>query len=398
MRDAMDITESQLRSILEEFGLSVDDLDELARFKAAGGNPKHLRTYLQKHQDGQIEFGVAPLSLDQLKDSLHKCLTTSNRDTTRRYLVEGRNFVGFLRQHGVTRSAAITPALCVEFSRNGEPKKRIPSWHELHGKIALEEPPINTQQLRVVVCRKIIRWLYHANHIRRDFSPAIAYPNASRNDRQASLRVNEVTQLRQLASKVGGTRLQMMVDTAYFAGARPGEIRLLRWQNVRMSDRQVDVPVLKKRGRIAWRTLPMAGLLEKSAREWAIASGGAAASAVASGSPFGVEAGYVFPSGKNKSAPLSVRWINAILDECLQRLYESLPAEDRKTLRTAWTPHCLRRSICLALEDQGLSLVDIQRFLNHAMLSTTQTYLNREGREHLDRVQKALSSLDEVLP
>jgi integrase len=76
--------------------------------------------------------------------------------------------------------------------------------------------------------------------------------------------------------------------------------------------------------------------------------------------------------------------------------YDALRAVLRRVnylLGANWTMHDLRHTCALRMaRDPRLSLLDIQRILGHAHLSTTQLYLQADDREVIDRVREYLAT------
>jgi integrase len=76
--------------------------------------------------------------------------------------------------------------------------------------------------------------------------------------------------------------------------------------------------------------------------------------------------------------------------------YDALRAVLRRANRLLganWTMHDLRHTCALRmLRDPRLSLVDIQRLLGHAHLSSTQVYLELDDREVIEKIREHLAA------
>lgn len=88
------------------------------------------------------------------------------------------------------------------------------------------------------------------------------------------------------------------------------------------------------------------------------------------------EARPIYKSSRRTEALLINKYGNRLHGQCLcRRLQHLLTLVDDETLREKHiTPHCLRHSIATHLLQQGMKIEDIQQFLGHNSLKSTQIY------------------------
>ena len=89
--------------------------------------------------------------------------------------------------------------------------------------------------------------------------------------------------------------------------------------------------------------------------------------------------GYLFES--NRNLPYSVRRVQQIVKET---------AEKAKIKKRVY-PHLLRHSVATTLLERGMPLEQIQKFLGHAKLETTQIYAESTTEMIKESYRKALS-------
>ncbi len=88
------------------------------------------------------------------------------------------------------------------------------------------------------------------------------------------------------------------------------------------------------------------------------------------------EARPMYTGSQGTEALLINKYGNRMLGGCLsRRLHHLLSLVDDEVLREKHiTPHCLRHSIATHLLQQGMKIEDIQQFLGHSSLKSTQIY------------------------
>lgn len=92
------------------------------------------------------------------------------------------------------------------------------------------------------------------------------------------------------------------------------------------------------------------------------------------------QTGYLFET--NRHLPYSTRRVQQIVKQT---------AEQAKITKRVY-PHLLRHSVASTLLEKGMPLENIQKFLGHEKLETTQIYAESTTEMIKDSFQKALSN------
>lgn len=209
---------------------------------------------------------------------------------------------------------------------------------------------------RLAALRGYFRHACREGWAHRNPAQAIAMPRRGRALPEV-LGANALADLLDRAGRGQGfyaRRLAALLEVAYGAGLRVGEVAGLGWSDVDLA--RGTVRVLGKGDKE--RRVPLTGKAVGALLAWH-AEVARACDAVP-------QAVFVGRGGD----PLSVRQIQRVITGALSRIAE----------RSGVSPHTLRHSFATHLLDRGADIMAVKELLGHASLSTTQlyTHLSRE--------------------
>jgi integrase/recombinase XerD len=201
---------------------------------------------------------------------------------------------------------------------------------------------------------------YVVEHVRRQL--ALAPPRARRRSVDRLDRF-EVEPLIQAASRTR-SRHGLMIKTLFLTGARVSEFVQVRVQDLHLDSDPPQIHLVHAKAG-ASRYVPILPSLAQELRTHLQAR----------------RRGYVFES--NRHTHYAVRTVQTMVAAC---------ARDASITKRVY-PHLLRHSIATILLDSGQMPIDqLQKFLGHQRLSTTQIYAETSVRTLGDNYLRALSS------
>jgi integrase/recombinase XerD len=156
----------------------------------------------------------------------------------------------------------------------------------------------------------------------------------------------------------------IMIKTLFLTGARVEEFVHIRVEDLHLDDELPQI-CLRHAKRQACRYVPVLPDLAQELRTHL----------------HGRRLGYLFES--NRHTRYSVRTVQAVVKRCAQRA----------GIAKRVYPHLLRHSIATILLDSGLVPIDqVQKFLGHLQLSTTQIYAETSARALGENYVRALAT------
>jgi integrase/recombinase XerD len=201
---------------------------------------------------------------------------------------------------------------------------------------------------------------YVVEHVRRELALT---PPSGRRRSVDRLDRPEVERLIQIADRTHSRR-GLMIKTLFLTGARVSEFVQVRVEDLHLDADTPQIHLVHAKGG-ASRYVPILPGLAQELRTHLQ----------------GRRHGYLFES--NRHSRYAVRTVQAMLAAC---------AREAGIAKRVY-PHLLRHSIATILLDSGYVPIDqVQKFLGHVRLSTTQIYAETSVRALGDNYRRALSS------
>lgn len=277
-------------------------------------------------------------------------------ESCRTHYLQAVEFLAWLETRGTVRIAEVTAAevrgyyehVATRPSENAGPRRSEGG--------ALSEEAVGAH---VRAVRDLMAMLHEAGEIATDPASAVRWrmsPGATKAGQRVALTQEQV---RALYAAAESARERAVLSLAYGCGLRVGEMTALNVADVRIADGVVVVERGKGGRR---RTVPMsAGVAEDLAgyiasdRAWWLEVGEADTPAL-----------IVGDRGERMR-----KWT---YNKRLRALGERAGLEDEDGRALRLTCHMLRHAIATHLLERGMAMQQIQRFLGHRHLETTQTY------------------------
>ncbi len=344
---------------------------------------------------------------------------TEARSERRRLMAEGRPEpeqapipVGTLNTFAASYLQAKAPVLSSETIRNrnddfrlriapalGEldldqvTRERIEVWlADLAAKASSRRMVVQTVATLRVILATAVEW----GRLPSNPAARLSLPALETNEKQAVEKVLDAAQMARLFEVAGTTRTETMLRAAGEAGLRRGEIAGLKWEDVDLAARRLNVrrSIVQERKRAGVRMAKVEKTPKgRRSRRVAISehfverlADWYAESVVEGGSD---AKGYVWPGGDG--GPMHDRSLYRALERACERcgLGETYIAQTNKgpqeRFRALVTPHGLRHSAASIMLGAGVPLIVVSRQLGHANPNITATiYAHLLGDSQLD--------------
>lgn len=174
-------------------------------------------------------------------------------------------------------------------------------------------------------------------------------------------------------------RNELLIRLAYQTGARVSELVVLELEDIDTSNRTVDIPAIKSKGRTVPYDQQLDTILDTYLSERRTALPG-----VTESNP------YLFPSQEGTHDSLSTNRANGVVVEAADNadLRREYGTDKQGNTKTVPTMHTLRHAYAVQSIKNGMNLRDLQIALGHSDIRNTLEYLKALKQGRIERLRK----------